>query len=130
MRPSTVVIAACLLLAISPACLSAGESLPKEFGDIVPVFNSARVTGVTQTRDWVRVEFTTPDPRGEVIAFYHEGLRHSGWRVITPGVETALVKGVLHSSKGNIVLTLTCREKQGDQPTRFAIQLNYPKGRE
>lgn len=115
------------LLALGMA--HADTALTTEFGDVVPLFEEARVIAVKQTRAMILAHFKAQAGANAILAFYGHALKEKGWRLTEPTRPAAILKGLLQSRRGRIFLTLTCTENQ-DRSTDFRIRLDYDQGRE
>ncbi len=123
----TVLVTAMLLRA---PIIWSKNPLPSEFGDIVPLYESAKVLKIKRTRDAVQVSFGTRTDPARVVAFYRQALPKTGWRLVTGEHKNPSQDLQVKAVKDKIHLTLECQANSNAQLTQFHIHLNYIRGRE
>ena len=111
--------AAAVLILTAATGWCGAPALPNEFGSLVPVYESARLTDTRYTRDGVRAYFSSDSGFDAVTQFYRAHLGKDGWRLL-PG------DAPLTAAKKNVHLTL----EENPESNGFVIELTYPGGRE
>ena len=108
----------------------AGDQLPHEFGERVPLYPSAQLVETRYTRDSASVRFAIDGGYEHVLIFYREALEKAGWRILpaaTPGTINAENGG---SGTDEVQLAISESTAAQGHFKGFTIDLRYPGGRE